>query len=349
MCKSNIRAKPKSKSILTLISNSNNLEVNFLNSTTIKMSLATKVLKKVSVLTKQLPKHRKLNQLYKHINKLGLALGSDTIVVSNMQDGTKMCIDLSTRTERVSFYTGKYDSFFISTIKSLYQPDACFLDVGANIGFYTVAIGNYIREHNANGKVIAFEPFEGNFKRLTDNVKLNQLENFCVSNAFGLSDKSIQANITLREDFKHGSNTGNAAIPTSEDFDKGFELSPIQLEVLDEVWNKDFTNFGRIDIIKMDIEGHEDFCLQGGQKTIQKHRPTILMEVNKAYYEARNVALDDTFLKLIPNNYNIYKPVGLKWKLITSLNDCTRNDNVFLVPEEKLAQENYLVFDNEVI
>lgn len=311
------------------------------------MSFATKVLKKVSVLTKQLPEHRKLNQLYKHINKLGLACGSDSIVVSNMMDGTKMRVDLSTRTERVSFYTGKYDSFFIATIKSLYQPDACFLDVGANIGYYTVAIGNYIREHKAKGKVIAFEPFEGNFKRLSANVQLNKLEDFCTLNAYGLSNESKEAQITLREDFKHGSNTGNAAIPTSEDFDKGFQLSPIQLEVLDEVWNKYFANFGTIDMIKMDIEGHEDFCLQGGQKTIEQHRPTMLMEVNKAYYEARNVALDDTFLKLIPNNYNIYKPVGLKWKQITSLEECTRNDNVFLVPQEKLVNENYAIFNNK--
>lgn len=314
----------------------------------LNMSFATNFLKKVSVLTKQFPEHRKLNQFYKHINKLGLAFGSDTIVETVMQDGTKMLVDLSTRTERVSFYTGKYDSFFIETMKSLFNTNDCFLDVGANIGYYSVAIGNYLKQENSTGKVIAFEPFEGNFKRLTYNIKNNNLEDFCVLNAFGLSFESKKAQITLREDFRLGSNTGNAAIPTNEVFDKGFKLSPIQLETLDEVWNRDNTNFGTIDIIKMDIEGHEDFCLQGGQKTIQKHRPTILMEVNKAYYEARNVALDDIFLKLIPSNYSIYRPVNSKWIPIKSLNECTKNDNVFLVPKEKLANENYSIFRNEL-
>lgn len=308
------------------------------------MTFATKVLKKISVLTKKLPDHRKLKQLYKHFNKIGLVLGADRIVISEMKDGTKMQVDLTTRTERISFYTGKYDSYFLEVIKSLFKTDSCFLDVGANIGFYTIAMGNYIKEKNANSQVISFEPFEGNYKRLKDNVKLNALESFCVLNAYGLSDKIKETQITLREDFKHGSNTGNAAIQTSTDMDKGFKLSPIKLKVLDEVWVKDFVNIGNIDMIKMDIEGHEDFCLKGGQKTLEKYRPTIFMEVNKPYYDARKVEIDTIFLKLIPNNYNIYRPIGLKWMQITSLNKCSKIDNVFLVPIEKLATKGYEIF-----
>lgn len=311
------------------------------------MNLSTKFLKTISVLTKKLPEHRKLNQLYKHFNRIGLVMGADPIVVSEMKDGTRMHVDLSTKTERISFYTGKYDSRFIGVIKSLFNVDSCFLDVGANIGFYTIALGNHIKEKNAKGKVISFEPFEGNYNRLTDNVKLNSLESFCFLNPYGLSNKVMETQITLREDFKHGSNTGNAAIQTSKDMDKGFKLFPIKLKDLDEVWTNDFKNLGNIDMIKMDIEGHEDFCLEGGKNTIEKHRPTILMEVNKPYYEARKVKLDATFLKLIPSNYNIYRTVGLKWVKIISLNECSKNDNVFLVPQEKLETDAYRIFKSQ--
>lgn len=308
------------------------------------MIKTSKFLKIIAHNTQKLPENRRLNKLYKVFNKIVLALGHNSIVVSEMKDGTKMHVDLSTKTERLSFYTGKYDSFFISAIKSLLNVDACFLDIGANIGFYTIAIGNYVNEKNAKGKVVSFEPFEGNFKRLSDNLKLNKLETFCVLNAYGLSAESTETVITLREDFKHGSNTGNAAIQTSEEIDKGFKLSPIKLKVLDDVWKKDFAHLGSIDMIKMDIEGHEDFCLKGGQMIIKKHRPTILMEVNKYYYEARKVALDATFLELIPENYKIYKPIGLKWIQIKSLNECSKIDNVFLVPIEKLNLNNYNIF-----
>lgn len=310
------------------------------------MIKTSKFLKTIAQKTQKLPDNRRLNKLYKLFNKMVLAFGHNSIVVSEMKDGTKMEVDLSTKTERLSFYTGEYDSFFISAIKSLLNVDACFLDIGANIGFYTIAIGNYINEKNANGKVISFEPFEGNFKRLSDNLKLNALENFCVLNAYGLSIESTETVITLREDFKHGSNTGNAAIQTSEEIDKGFKLSPIKLNILDDVWKKDFAHLGSIDMIKMDIEGHEDFCLKGGQQTIEKHRPTILMEVNKYYYEARKVELDEIFLDLFPENYKIYKPTDLKWIQIKSLNECSKIDNVFLVPKEKLNLENYHIFNN---
>ena len=150
----------------------------------------------------------------------------------------------------------------------------------------------------------------------------------------------------MREDFKHGSHTGNAAIKTNKEMDKGFKVSPIELKVLDDVWQKKFDDLGTIDIIKMDIEGHEDFCLKGGKKTIEKHRPSILMEVNKHYYEARHVELDSIFLKLIPINYKIYRPVNFKWTEIHSLNECSKIDNVFLIPEERLKNKEYEVFSS---
>ena len=56
----------------------------------------------------------------------------------------------------------------------------------------------------------------------------------------------------------------------------------------------------------MDIEGHEDYYLKGAQQTLEKYRPTILMEVAKPYYEVRNINLDDTFFPLIPKNYLVY-------------------------------------------
>ena len=309
------------------------------------MKFTNKVLNVLSGITRKLTYHRKLNQLYKNFNGLLLALGAEPIVVAKMQDGTTMLVDLSTKTERVSFYTGKYDPGLIPVIQSLFNPNSSFLDIGANIGFYSVSTGNYIRSKNASGKVVSFEPFEGNYSRLTNNLEANDLNGICETNQFGLSNQAEETQITLREDFKNGSNTGNAAIRTSQAMDKGFRLAPIKLEKLDDIWTKNYGAHANIDIIKMDIEGHEDFCLEGGKETIGKHRPTILMEVNKHYYKARNVELDERFFPLIPENYNIYKQNGLKWNRIQSLNECSTLDNVFLVPTEKLGLKEYDIFE----
>jgi FkbM family methyltransferase len=311
------------------------------------MKFTNKALIAISNVTRKLPYHRKLSQFYNNFNKLLLFFGAEPIVNAKMDDGTIMLVDLSTKTERGPFFNGKYDHELIAIICSIYNPDKCFLDIGGNIGFYSVAIGNFIRTKKASGKLIAFEPFEGNYLRLTHNIKTNDLSEFCEANQFGLSNKTEETEITLREDFKNGSSTGNAAIRTSEAMDDGFKASPIRLKRLDDVWNDKYNTFNAIDVIKMDIEGHEDFCLKGGIETISKYRPTILMEVNKPYYEARNVELDESFLPLIPENYNIYKQKGAIWTLITSLNFCAKIDNVFFVPIEKLGLTGYDIFKAE--
>ena len=64
------------------------------------------VIKRISDLTKKLPEHRKLNQLYKYINKVALVLGHDSKVIAKMKYGTQLQVDVSTRTERASFYNG---------------------------------------------------------------------------------------------------------------------------------------------------------------------------------------------------------------------------------------------------
>ncbi|MDD7884999.1 FkbM family methyltransferase [Flavivirga sp. 57AJ16] len=310
------------------------------------MKLTNRYLNVLSGITRKWGYHRKLNQLYKSFNRIALTLGAEPIVRAKMKDDTTMLVDLSTKTERIPFYTGTYDPDLIAVVHSLFNPNCCFLDIGANIGFYSVSMSRVIKLKNATGSVISFEPFEGNYLRLNKNLEINNLNKICQTSHLGLSNKAYETEITLGEDFKHGSNTGSAAIRTSGEMDKGFKVSPIKLEKLDDIWLKNYNHYGKIDLIKMDIKGHEDFCLEGGQEVIGRHRPTILMEVNKPYYVARHVKLDERFFPLIPENYNIYKKNGSKWKRITSLNACTTIDNVFLVPQEKLILDGYNIFEN---
>ena len=310
------------------------------------MNLADFNLNVVSSVTRNIPYFRGLGTLARKFNSLSIKLGANPIVKAKMKDKTSILVDIRSNTEVGAFYLGEYDSILIKIICSLLDPNSCFLDIGANIGFYTISIGNFIRQKKGSGKIIAFEPFEGNYKRLLDNLKINNLDNFCLANKYGLSNEFVDSLLTLREDFFNGSSTGNAAIPTNVRFDKEFSRVPIKLERLDDIWQHFCDKCGKIDIVKMDIEGHEDLCLQGGQKTIEKHRPTILMEVNKPYYDARDIKLDNTFLSLIPDKYFIFRQVDAKWKQINSLDECSKIDNVFLIAEEKLNSQSYKIFHN---
>ena len=71
------------------------------------------------------------------------------------------------------------------------------------------------------------------------------------------------------------------------------------------------------------------------------------MEVNKPYYDARGLNLDNTFFSLIPKEYLIYRQFenNTIWKRINSIDYCNTIDNIFLIPQEKLKCKGYEIFD----
>ena len=275
-----------------------------------------------------------------------LKLGANPIVVAHMNDNTQILIDLRSGTEFNALQSGDYDDFLLGILKKILDPYKIFLDIGANIGFYSVAISAKIKNSNNQGRVIAFEPFGSNYDRLLDNLKLNNLESICSANNFGLSDSSTVSKITLREDFLNGSKTGNASISINDDFDSGFEQVQVELRRFDNFWDEVGFNFNNnIDLIKLDIEGHEDLCLKGFGDILNLHRPTILMEINKPYFSARQVNIDNMILPIIPSNYIILRNHSNKWIRITSFDYCKNFDNIFLIPIEKTELDSYRIFN----
>lgn len=300
------------------------------------MSFANFILSAVSIVFRIFPSFRGLGRIYRIFNVGILSLGAIPTKTAKMKDGSKMFVDLRSNTEVDAFYRGEYDIHLIDLIRSLLDAESFFLDIGANIGFYSIAIATSLRSKDGSGKVIAFEPYEGNYNKLLENISLNDLGNYCFAQKIGLSDASIDSEITLREDFINGSGTGNAAIPTNTQFDEGFRRVPIKLNQLDEIWPSLTDGIRKIGFIKIDIEGHEDYCLRGGLQTIKTNRPFILMEVNKPYYVVRGVDLDNVFLPLIPERYSLFRQKNRMWQKIYSLKECSTLDNVLLIPEEKL-------------
>jgi FkbM family methyltransferase len=307
-------------------------------------TLADGLLSSLALLTRASPYLRGMGTAYRRLNALLLRCGAEPIVIAPMRDGTRMRVDLRTNTDIDAYYRGLYDADLLGMLRTLWNRAGCFLDVGANIGYYSVAMSAWLSEQGGSGRVIGFEPFTGNYQRLRENLALNGLEGKGETFNIGLSDKPGQSLLTLREDFSDGAGTGNAAIPINASFDSGFQMASITLARLDDVWSASQGADARIDLMKLDIEGHEDYCLEGARTTLALHRPTLLMEVNRPYYVARGVGLDARFLPLFPDDYAIFRFDGQRWSNTTTLEVCNEIDNVFLVPKERLQSAGYAVF-----
>lgn len=252
--------------------------------------------------------------------------GEHPIVTAPMRLGYRMRIDLRSYTEVFAYYTGRYDTELITQALRLMPAGGVAVDVGANVGFWAVPFAQ-------RGIVHAFEPVPSNAARLAENAALNGVTDRLRIHEVALSDHAGSAAITLREDFSRGATTGNAALAIDHDDDR-FPLLTVELDTLDSLASG--LGLDRIDVMKVDIEGHEDSFLRGARGTVAHARPTIFIEWNRGYYDRRHVdptalvtdalaGLDYVYLRCIE---------GKRWELIPGFESPKRLDNLIIAPRE---------------
>jgi len=134
-----------------------------------------------------------------------------------------------------------------------------FLDIGANIGRYTVLNG--LRGY----KVYAFEPAEPIFKQLQKNIELNNLNNVVLI-PYGVSDNE---NILEFEYFK-GFEASSRIKFQEDEYSKYAKILKIKTKKLDNIVKEYNISVDKIRLIKIDAEGHEYNIIKGGYKTFKK-------------------------------------------------------------------------------
>lgn len=142
------------------------------------------------------------------------------------------------------------------------------LDVGANIGFYTVLLGKI----DSVDEVHAFEPMPEPFQELRDNVQLNQLTDKCFLHQVALSDTPGQGEMTVIGECSGA----NALSVTSIHQDKqaaGSVLVP--LSTVDEIVEA----AGKPFVMKLDVEGHEFSVLQGASRLLGGSHGVLQVEI----------------------------------------------------------------------
>jgi FkbM family methyltransferase len=251
---------------------------------------------------------------------------------TRMRLGQEMLVDLRSSTEFHTYYLGDYDNEPIRSVLGLIGPGSTVLDVGANIGFWSIPLANHLR---GRGCLHAFEPVAANFRRLTENVKRNTLEDTAHLHETGLSDQNGPQQISLREDFADGAETGNATIVV-DSYDLLFECTEIRVVRLDDIF--DSLEISRIDFIKADIEGHEDKFLAGAADVIRRFRPILYVEINKVHYQRQGRDAATVFEGWLKGNaYSSAVHGKGQWRLDTVRN-CSPLDNAFFFPSESAAE-----------
>jgi len=159
-------------------------------------------------------------------------------------------------------YVGLHEFEEMAFLLHYLRRDELFVDVGANVGSYTILAGAV-----CGARVVAFEPIATTFARLVANVRLNGLEGRveCVPRAAGARAGHLR--ITASQD------TTNHVLARGEDDRENVEVA---VEALDS------RLAGRSPgLLKIDVEGFETEVLRGATGVISD--PTlkaIILELN---------------------------------------------------------------------
>lgn len=136
------------------------------------------------------------------------------------------------------------------------------LDLGAHIGYYTLLTAELVGNR---GKVFAFEPGPDNFALLEKNVAANGYKNVILT-AKAVSDKSGEIKLFLAEESSVSHRIGDPG-----DGRKTIYVEAITIDDFFQDYN------GKVNFIKMDIEGAEAKALQGMRGLLRKNKKIKLM------------------------------------------------------------------------
>ncbi|MCP4423327.1 MAG: FkbM family methyltransferase [Chloroflexi bacterium] len=161
--------------------------------------------------------------------------------------------------------TGDYEPYVTQELRRLLKPGMTFLDVGANIGYFTLLAATLVGK---TGKVLAFEPQPSNCKLLEESMAANGLQNIALY-PYAAAEKAQTLIFT-----GGGADSNGRIVNPTETLAQEQDLPTIEAVRLDD----SLADIERLDVVKMDIEGAEPRAWEGMQRLIQKHRPIVLME-----------------------------------------------------------------------
>lgn len=158
---------------------------------------------------------------------------------------------------------GVYERGALERWRSLIHDGMTVLDIGSNIGLYTLVAARL----NPSGRVIAFEPSSENASIMEAMVLKNKLPNVTLIRS-AAGDTSSRAMLYLE---RHNKGL-HSLIPSHT----AFGTEDVSVRPVDEIVREE--NVQRVDLVKVDVEGFEAKVFAGMKRILEEHHPRIIFE-----------------------------------------------------------------------
>lgn len=183
----------------------------------------------------------------------------------------------------LALYHGLYDLEEMSFLLAWLRPGDTFVDVGANIGPYSLLAAS------VDGvRVVAFEPGDEARRRAAANVALNGMGDRVVLSPAAVSDRDGRARLTashLPTDRLVADADADTDAPGPHDVAvavavvDGTPTREVETVRLDSYAARE--GLARVALVKVDVEGHELDVLAGAAGVVARDRPALVVEVNE--------------------------------------------------------------------
>jgi len=188
-----------------------------------------------------------------------------------VEPGIKMQLDPEDMVSRVILESGAWEPESWKMMAEHLGPGATFIDVGAQIGYYSLKAA---RSVGPGGHVLAVEPNPETLRKLRKNIGASDAGVVAVapvacSNAEATLDLFAASTV----------NTGETSLAKNNALQAGAAVRTYKVRArpLDEIARE--TGVSRVDLIKIDVEGAEYLVLQGAQQTLDRYHPTVMVEI----------------------------------------------------------------------
>jgi len=171
-------------------------------------------------------------------------------------------------------------------VKEIVKLGMCILDIGANIGYYTILMGKLVGD---KGRIYAYEPYPSSFDILNKNVELNNL-----SGVVEVNNLAVSVETTVQRLYLGRATNAHTLIDYNLDKNNANHIN-IRTRSIREILTRADR---KVDLIRMDIEGYERQLLSALGEDISSLLPErIFFEV----HPLGDIDPDPTFVEPFKN------------------------------------------------
>lgn len=212
-------------------------------------------------------------------------------------EGLYLDLILGNDQSRCMYVCGSFEPNEFAYLREALPEGGTFIDIGANEGFYTVFAA---RRVGSGGAVVAVEPSPREYARLENNVAINGLTNVKLART-ALGARRGKAVLHVADPEHNGQNTlgdfGHAEV-------KAVDHVQVDITQLDSLVQD--SGLSTVDLIKMDVEGAELEVLKGGSATLERYKPTLLLEIFDAALRKQGASAHQVIDLLRRLGYSFY-------------------------------------------